>query len=434
MRLSLLLLIVLITACQATKNQSDAIYISGTTTDDIKYLTIGTDTIAVANGTFSDTISRKEDQYNYLKIDAWKWPKIVYLQTGKNIHLNFQQAQTIVENDILNTFLLNKDTILVPYTAKWNMEDQEFRAAWEKEFPANLNTIDKYFATANIPAFLINEVKQMEYMLRGHLTANFISFQERKGKIIDRNIYDFVKEIDLSNDRLAFHENNRNFQYYYYLDQVSAEVPDSIYPFAAIDTITKYVASLDIQKMMIKNVVKSGLYEESVNHDALFKLYEQHIGKLSKEDKIVALYQSIQDLKPGNLAPGFGSLKSPEDSVLTIAHFKGKNILLSAWGTWCPYCKEELPHLKKLMSSYPDKLESVAISLDKDSEKWKTYLKENNWQGVHLIDPKRPSTFKQNYLISGTNIYYLIDKNGILLSSKLKPSNQELKVLIEQLE
>ena len=421
----------LIVEAQIPENK---IFVSGETPPEVEFLTIAEDTIYVKDGEFSDSLFREQSEYNYLRLDSWKWPRIVYLESGKSISFDFRKEYLNVEDDLFNEFLLNTDSILTTYTARWDFTDSEFRKTWQKELPVNLEKIDNFFAGSQTPQLLIDELKQMELMKRAHRTANFISFQEKKDKPIDRNIYAFVDSIDLKNERLAFHVNNRNFQYYYFLDKVSPEVPDSVYPFAAIDTVLKYVSILDIRNMIIGKVVKSGLYDETVNHDDLFLLYEKYIGKISKDDKIVKLYQKIQDLKVGNKAPEFGELYNLQGAKISLEDFKGKNILLSAWGTWCPYCKEELAPLNDLFTKYPDKFENVAISLDKDAEIWKGYLGEIEWPAHHLIDPNKQSTFRNNYLISGTNLYFLIDKSGIIIASYLKPSNEQLEELIKSLD
>ena len=265
-RNTLFLLILLLFDCASDKAPINEIYIAGKTDESVKFFTIDNDTIWVTNGLFSDTVSRKIDQYNYLQLDSWKWPKIVHLSVGETLNINFQENWINVETDPLNEYLLNKDSILSPYSARWNMTDSNFRKAWAEEFPLNSTKIDQFFASVDIPPSYISEIKQMELMLRGHLTANFISFQERKGVSIDRDIYRLVDSIDFNNTRLGFHKNNRNFQYYYVLDQVDESIPDSIYPFAAIDTVNKFVTIQSIKDMIIENVVRSGLYDLSLIH------------------------------------------------------------------------------------------------------------------------------------------------------------------------
>jgi thiol-disulfide isomerase/thioredoxin len=45
--------------------------------------------------------------------------------------------------------------------------------------------------------------------------------------------------------------------------------------------------------------------------------------------------------------------------TVSLDDVKGKLIIVDVWGTWCPPCRKELPHLKKLLESYREK--GVAI-------------------------------------------------------------------------
>ena len=432
MKYLVFLFIVLFYACQSSVNTNNKVIVSGKAGEEVSYLTIGEDTISVIDGLFNDTIIREKDQYDYLKLDSWKWAKVVYLRLGETSYLEFKN-DTVITDYILNDYLLNLDHLLVPYTAKWDANTSDFTQTWHSEFSKNMKIIDDYFDGSGIPNSIIKELKDMEYMKRGHRTANFISFQERKDNIIDRSIYKFVDSVDLSNPRLAFHVNNRNFQYYYYMDKVSDEVDDSEYPFAIIDTAKKHVTIPAYKEMIITAAIKNGFYDEAVDHDKLFQIYEEEIGEISKQDEIVSLYNRIQSLKPGNKAPDIGDLMSLSGETKSLRDFSNQNLLVTVWGTWCPYCKEELPYLKELIGKYEGKLHSIAISIDKDTAKWKNYLNENVWKGTHLLDPNRRSLFRENYMISGTNVYYLIDKNGIIRSSGLKPSNSQLDALISAL-
>ena len=51
---------------------------------------------------------------------------------------------------------------------------------------------------------------------------------------------------------------------------------------------------------------------------------------------------------------------------LTLAHFRGKVVLLNIWATWCPPCRKEMPTLDRLQKSLGgDRFEVVALSIDR---------------------------------------------------------------------
>jgi thiol-disulfide isomerase/thioredoxin len=63
-------------------------------------------------------------------------------------------------------------------------------------------------------------------------------------------------------------------------------------------------------------------------------------------------------------APNF-ILKDLKGNKVMLSDFKGKVIILDFWTTWCPPCREEIPHLVDLYAAYRGKgLEVVGIALE----------------------------------------------------------------------
>ena len=63
---------------------------------------------------------------------------------------------------------------------------------------------------------------------------------------------------------------------------------------------------------------------------------------------------------------------------LTLAHWRGRTVLLNLWATWCVPCRKEMPALDALEQRLGGpNFEVVAINIDtRDPEKPKTWLKE----------------------------------------------------------
>jgi thiol-disulfide isomerase/thioredoxin len=52
-----------------------------------------------------------------------------------------------------------------------------------------------------------------------------------------------------------------------------------------------------------------------------------------------------------------------------LSDYKGRNVLVVFWATWCPPCKEEIPGLIRLRRTVPeDKLAIIAVSTDRMSD------------------------------------------------------------------
>jgi thiol-disulfide isomerase/thioredoxin len=59
------------------------------------------------------------------------------------------------------------------------------------------------------------------------------------------------------------------------------------------------------------------------------------------------------------------SFKGADGKKLTLADFKGRNVLLNLWATWCVPCRAEMPALDRLQAKLggPD-FEVVAVNID----------------------------------------------------------------------
>lgn len=57
------------------------------------------------------------------------------------------------------------------------------------------------------------------------------------------------------------------------------------------------------------------------------------------------------------------SVQATTGSQQALSDYRGKNLLVVFWATWCPACNQEIPHLIELRNAIPDsELGIVAIS------------------------------------------------------------------------
>jgi peroxiredoxin len=114
----------------------------------------------------------------------------------------------------------------------------------------------------------------------------------------------------------------------------------------------------------------------------------------------------------GQDAPDF-ALTDLQDKQHRLSDYKGRNVLIIFWATWCPPCKSEIPHLtllQKRASSYDLKILAVT---------------NENKQKVQ----KFASDYGINYTIlfdkgTMTDFYWLIQSRGIPSAAYIDPQGK----------
>lgn len=114
----------------------------------------------------------------------------------------------------------------------------------------------------------------------------------------------------------------------------------------------------------------------------------------------------------GKKAPDF-ALRDLENNSIRLSDYKGKVVLLDFWATWCPPCREEIPHLVEIYKKYKDNIIIIGLSLDKkDIPALKGFVKQYNIN--------YPIVFADNDTVSAYGgikyipTLFVIDKEGMI--------------------
>lgn len=121
-----------------------------------------------------------------------------------------------------------------------------------------------------------------------------------------------------------------------------------------------------------------------------------------------------------------------------LESFKGKNILIDIWATWCSPCISEFKY-KSMLQTTIDKgdIALLYISIDKEAweKKWAENIKYNQLDGYHVLANEILKQDMWETLGGGKGIiprYALIDKNGkIFLAEASRPSDSN--TLLQQI-
>ncbi|MBY2476118.1 redoxin family protein [Clostridioides difficile] len=101
-----------------------------------------------------------------------------------------------------------------------------------------------------------------------------------------------------------------------------------------------------------------------------------------------------------------------------LSDYKGKVVFLNFWATWCPPCKEEMPHIEQLYKDYKKNNEDVVIlgvaspNLGREGsrEHVVNFLKEEGYTFPVVLDEDGALAYQ--YGINAFPTTFIIDKEG----------------------
>lgn len=128
-----------------------------------------------------------------------------------------------------------------------------------------------------------------------------------------------------------------------------------------------------------------------------------------------------------------------EGNDVSLSDFKGKNVYIDVWATWCGPCKAEAPHWKRLAEEYKDRTDIIflGVSVDKeeDYDKWATAVKSGDLAGIQIFAGKDSGMINRAYEVTGIPRFIVVDKEGkINLYKAPRPSSDQIRGLLDSLK
>ena len=107
------------------------------------------------------------------------------------------------------------------------------------------------------------------------------------------------------------------------------------------------------------------------------------------------------------------SLKDLSGKTRSLKDYRGKVVLLYFTTTWCPYCKKDIPGLKKLYSSLKGKdFEMLAVYINESPKKVASFVSKYALPYPVLLDSE--ATAARSYGIRGVPTRILVRKDGTI--------------------
>lgn len=133
---------------------------------------------------------------------------------------------------------------------------------------------------------------------------------------------------------------------------------------------------------------------------------------------VVVLRLLWQDPQPpegkrvGNVCPEVAGLDA-DDKPVKLSDHKGKVVLISFWGTWCPPCRQQLPHERELMTGMYKDRPFVILGVAQDSvDTLRGFLKANPLPWSNIVDDHGVVTKEWN--VSAFPSAVLVDHTGVI--------------------
>lgn len=119
---------------------------------------------------------------------------------------------------------------------------------------------------------------------------------------------------------------------------------------------------------------------------------------------------------------------------VSLSDLLGKGpVLIDFWANWCNPCKQAMPYLNDLMSTY-DSLTVVMISIDsaRDIARAKNYLRGRNYNFIGLFDSNRSLADQLN--VTNPPHTLILDKEGNIVYTHVGFEPGQERVYAEKIE
>lgn len=184
----------------------------------------------------------------------------------------------------------------------------------------------------------------------------------------------------------------------------------------------RYLKSDSLRELIIIKNLWDFYYKAEFSPDAI----ETIISDLNQKTKIIAhkkitatMLTCFNKMQPGSAAPDFAA-RSKDGTMGTLNTFKNRWIYLNFFSVSNIESQKEMIKISALKKKYGDKLTFVSICVDDSLKSFTNYLRSNpkyDWNIWYNYDKRIEKTAKENYFVTGTEAYFLINNFGYLAQS-----------------
>lgn len=254
------------------------------------------------------------------------------------------------------------------------------------------------------------------------------NYSDGKKPILPDDYYDFIKDVDISNDLTEKGLPYLRFLHFFITNKWNLEKERGI-NHELLDFID--------QELTGKNKYIYMAY--SLGTDFRAEVYNQFGDNCPYRDLadiVEDKYGHLEKMLPGKPSPVLDFLNIKDEKIASTDLFSNSYTYIDLWATWCKPCIKEFPSLNELKKEYKDKnIKFVSVSMDKDKEAWYNYVRDNKLGGIQLwVDPENKSIIDNGYNITMIPRFVFLDPEGKIISANApRPSSkQEIRNLFNK--
>ena len=107
-----------------------------------------------------------------------------------------------------------------------------------------------------------------------------------------------------------------------------------------------------------------------------------------------------------------------ENNIFTLQNFKGKNLFINYWATWCNPCLAEMPYMAELYENYKDEDDIIFLYLSREKlEIIKNYIPKD--ESLQQLPIYKIITDDEFFATSGIPTTFIINSDGEVIVKDL---------------
>ena len=133
------------------------------------------------------------------------------------------------------------------------------------------------------------------------------------------------------------------------------------------------------------------------------------------------------------MAPEF-TLARRDSSLVSLADYRGKVVVLDFWASWCRPCRASFPWVREFYEEYREKgVEIIGVSIDENKASWEKALDEERLPWPQVIDEieKVRSRVGGLYHVLAVPMFVVVDKEGKIVV-RAHMEKRELSAVVEK--